>query len=185
VQMRWAITAILITGASCDAGSRPLPQDDFYFCNIDPTASETIGISYRNLRGSVTDQGRALSRCKDPKAVCIEYPLALSTPPRMPRGLEVVRWSAADNKFLIRALAGSKSTYVIEVENFRRGRGGQLGLHAREFYTYREDEGFTSRRLEGAPAGELWVRCEGRLTFGDLRALNDRLRNSKSTATSQ
>jgi hypothetical protein len=126
------------------------------------------------MRGAVTDTSRPVSQCGNDAAACIDWPFQISAPPRLPAGTsEVVRWSVDDHRFSIRPLPESPGAYAIEVLTRFRPMDGRPSQIARIHYRYSDDSGFESSQVEGAP--ESWRRCQGRLTFDDLRELTRRI----------
>lgn len=144
-------------------------------CSDDPRVFETLILDFAALRGRFSDFERPVSRCEDANSPCIDFPIMISAPPRFPtRPAEEVSWRNGNFRFGLWLLPGSISgqDYVFEITRLEpRGDGRSIPV-GRWLHHYRTDEGLLSQRSAIQPHG--LVRCGGRLTFDDVRALAER-----------
>jgi hypothetical protein len=157
---------------ACDStSSMGLHPREFWLCNHPLPGAATIQLDYIAKSGTYSDSGDSVATCGD-ESDCISYPLFLAVPPRLPTGNETVRWSVAGHEFAITRDATSRSKYQIAVTPGHSGRSG-VPLFASLHYVYDVNEGVIFFHSDGE--ADNWVRCRGRLTFGDLRELRQRL----------
>ncbi len=160
----------LVALSACASPAPTQTREDFVLCNQTPGNSFRIAVEYEELIGIYEDYGRDVGACGEAASGCIDFPILLSVPPRLPsRPGEEVRWTVAKYRFAIRSGSGAGNEYLIEAEKIKPN-GTSLG---KEFYDYDSSEGVTRYWAEGSPAR--WLRCGGRLTFDDLRLLRQRL----------
>jgi hypothetical protein len=169
------VLAFLLLAQACTPERTDAPRGEFLLCSDDPRMPHIISIDFAAMFGRSSDYGRPISRCADEKAPCLDFPLLVSAPPRLPsQPSEEVSWRNGDFRFGLRILSGSPSgdAYVLEVIRFeaRAGRNVPIG---RWLHHFTRDEGLLTSRTMTEPTA--WVRCGGRLTFDDLRALTQRL----------
>lgn len=172
---KWALASVFLTQA-CSA-SEPAPAgDQFRLCSEHPDHKSVITIDYKALRGFSEDYSEPVKSCGKSSTPCIAFPILLSVPRHLPTSAsEIIRWSAGSDQFSIRSLPGAVGAYSIEAVDYRTGSDGRPVLYGRGLYTYTRDMGITTFHAQGDTARGM-VRCAGRLTFEDLRALVARLR---------
>ncbi len=173
--LRVAIAAFVLVAQGCHSPRTRAAASEFRLCNGDPALLSLVSIDYVNLRGYSNDYGEAIKTCGEAAEPCIDFPLLLSAPPRLPTNIsEVVQWQVGDDRFAIRQMRGATDAYYVEATEFRPGPDGRPQRFGRSSYTYTSDMGILTFRAEGNEPHWM-VRCGGRLTFEDLRALVERL----------
>ena len=171
------VLAFVLLLQACSAEKSDAARDEFRLCEDDPNVpGGGAAIDFAALRGRSSDTARPISLCTDTESPCIDFPLLISAPPRVPdRPEDVVGWRNGNLRFGFRLLPGSPSNedYVGEVLMVEPRPDGREATVGRWLYHYRTDEGVLTYRTTTEPYA--MVRCGGRLTFDDLRTLTQRL----------
>jgi hypothetical protein len=168
----WIVVSCGAVGTSQEASGSPerhqLPNV-FRLCNANPNNNFSIGVRYGEWMGNIEDVATNIAACGDANSGCIKYPFVISVPPRLPRGThDQVRWSVEDWQFSIRQVPDPPNTYTIRAEPLHASRESRRGT------VIQYDRRLGVMRLEQESLRETWVRCEGRMTFDDLRELRRR-----------